>query len=154
MRRTVEAVRQLPQSAKILEVGSGAHAYLLPPNAGAIGVDPLADEYRQLFPKWQGRAETIAAYGEDLPFDDASFDLVLCDNVVDHAEGPRRISRRDIARTKAERLALLPPSTSITRSTISLPWLMALGERSGFHLRSHLSLTILCISHCRQHVSS
>jgi ubiquinone/menaquinone biosynthesis C-methylase UbiE len=34
---------------------------------------------------------TIAAPGEDLPFGDASFDVVLCDNVVDHAENPRRI---------------------------------------------------------------
>lgn len=45
----------------------------------------------ELFPVWQGLAQTIAAFGEQLPFDDCSFDVVLCDNVVDHAESPSRI---------------------------------------------------------------
>jgi ubiquinone/menaquinone biosynthesis C-methylase UbiE len=38
--------------------------------------------------------------GERLPFADASFDVVLCDNVVDHAENPRRILE-EIARVMA-----------------------------------------------------
>jgi len=59
--------------------------------ASKMGVDPLADHYRQLFPAWQDRAETVAAFGESLPFAEGSFDIVLCDNVVDHAENPRRI---------------------------------------------------------------
>jgi ubiquinone/menaquinone biosynthesis C-methylase UbiE len=33
-----------------------------------------------------------AAAGEALPFRDAEFDLVLCDNVIDHAEHPARIA--------------------------------------------------------------
>jgi ubiquinone/menaquinone biosynthesis C-methylase UbiE len=33
----------------------------------------------------------VAAEGESLPFPDNSFDVVLCDNVVDHAESPRKI---------------------------------------------------------------
>lgn len=49
-----------------------------------------------------GRARTIAAWGEKLPLEDASFDLVLCDNVVDHAENPRRIVE-EIARVLAPR---------------------------------------------------
>lgn len=40
---------------------------------------------------WQGRAHTIAAFGEQLPFADFSFDVVLSDNVVDHAKSPKRI---------------------------------------------------------------
>jgi ubiquinone/menaquinone biosynthesis C-methylase UbiE len=35
--------------------------------------------------------------GETLPFEDASFDVVLCDNVVDHALDPRGILK-EIAR--------------------------------------------------------
>jgi SAM-dependent methyltransferase len=31
--------------------------------------------------------------GESLPFPDRSFDVVLCDNVVDHAESPEQIVR-------------------------------------------------------------
>jgi ubiquinone/menaquinone biosynthesis C-methylase UbiE len=53
-----------------------------------------------LFPAWQGRVRTIAARGERLPFDDGSYDIVLCDKVVDHAEDPRRIVE-EIARVLA-----------------------------------------------------
>jgi len=48
--------------------------------------------YGSLFPGWQGCARTVAAVGEALPFADQSFDVVLCDNVVDHAESPERIA--------------------------------------------------------------
>ena len=86
------AARPLTGDERVLEVGSGAHGLIFFfAGRDKVGVDPLADEYRALFPAWQERARTIAAFGEDLPFADASFDVVLCDNVVDHAEGPRRI---------------------------------------------------------------
>lgn len=85
-------VRPIAADARVLEVGSGAHGLIFFFKGGErVGVDPLADHYRQLFPMWQGRARTIAAFGERLPFDDCSFDVVLCDNVVDHAESPRTI---------------------------------------------------------------
>jgi SAM-dependent methyltransferase len=92
VRRCIEQVCPVHADARILEVGSGAHGiifFLGFPNA--IGVDPLADIYPSLFPAWQGRVKTLQAYGEDLPFDDGSFDLVLCDNVIDHAERPEAI---------------------------------------------------------------
>jgi SAM-dependent methyltransferase len=83
---------------RLLEVGSGAHGHVFFLGVdGAIGIDPLAEEYRELFPAWQSRARTVSAYGEALPFDDASFDVVISDNVVDHAESPGRIAR-EIAR--------------------------------------------------------
>ncbi|HEX6742435.1 MAG TPA: methyltransferase domain-containing protein [Sphingomicrobium sp.] len=95
------AVRPLPEGARVLEVGSGAHGLIFFfGGAERVGVDPLADEYRSLFPGWQERARTIPAFGEQLPFDDGSFDVVLCDNVVDHAENPRRIIE-EIARVLA-----------------------------------------------------
>lgn len=91
-RAKLAAVGDIPADASILEVGSGAHGLIFFFEGGErVGVDPLADHYRELFPAWQGRARTIAAFGEKLPFDDASFDVVLSDNVVDHAESPRRI---------------------------------------------------------------
>lgn len=57
-----------------------------------VGVDPLADHLRQLFP-WQRASSvpTIAAGGEHLPFADAEFDIVLSDNVIDHAHDPQAI---------------------------------------------------------------
>ena len=92
VREQLERIQPLPSPARVLEVGSGAHGLIFFFEADEkVGVDPLADHYRQLFPAWQGRAKTIAAGGEKLPFPDAAFDIVLSDNVVDHAENPRRI---------------------------------------------------------------
>lgn len=92
VRAKLGSLHAIPQDARVLEVGSGAHGLIFFFDAPErVGVDPLADEYRTLFPAWQDRARTLAADGERLPLPDASFDIVLCDNVVDHAEGPRQI---------------------------------------------------------------
>lgn len=92
VRRKLEAVGTIPRRARVLEVGSGAHGLIFFFKAAEkVGVDPLADHYRELFPAWQGRASTVAAFGEQLPFDDGLFEVVLSDNVVDHAENPRVI---------------------------------------------------------------
>lgn len=94
LRARLARIRPIGEATRVLEVGSGAHGHVffLSPSGSceAVGVDPLAEAYRELFP-WQHRARTLAAYGESLPFPDASFDVVLSDNVVDHAEDPRRI---------------------------------------------------------------
>lgn len=95
MKRTAK-VRQMlceihpfSESESVLEVGSGAHGLIF--NFGnnfCVGVDPLAHNYQKLFPLWQKNAYTIVAIGERLPFADSSFDIVLSDNVIDHAEKP------------------------------------------------------------------
>ena len=92
VREKLEAFQPIKADARMVEVGSGAHGLIFYFGADhGIGVDPLAVSYGNLFPRWQGRAQTIAAVGESLPFADRSFDVVLCDNVVDHAESPRKI---------------------------------------------------------------
>jgi SAM-dependent methyltransferase len=94
VRAKLEAIRPIPDDARVLEVGSGAHGLIFYfGSTNGVGVDPLADHYARLFPAWQSRAKTVAAPGEALPFDDHSFDIVLCDNVVDHATDPARIVR-------------------------------------------------------------
>ncbi|HEX8283841.1 MAG TPA: methyltransferase domain-containing protein [Pyrinomonadaceae bacterium] len=101
VREKLERVRPVAGDARVLEVGSGAHGLVFYFGTGrGVGCDPLACDYAALFPAWQGRARTIAAAGERLPFADASFDVVLCDNVVDHAEDPARIAR-ELARVLA-----------------------------------------------------
>ena len=78
---------------RALEVGSGAHGLVFfLDGLRASGVDPLALDYARLFPQWQSAVPTAAAAGERLPFAAAAFDLVLCDNVVDHAEDPAAIA--------------------------------------------------------------
>jgi SAM-dependent methyltransferase len=94
VRELLETFQPIAPDARVIEVGSGAHGLIFcfgPENS--VGVDPLAVNYGGLFPHWQRRAATVAAVGESLPFFDQSFDVVLCDNVVDHAESPSRIVR-------------------------------------------------------------
>lgn len=95
VRDLLESFQPIPHDASVIEVGSGAHGLIFCFEGGErrVGVDPLAVDYRSLFPRWQRRAHTVAAVGESLPFREGSFDVVLCDNVVDHAESPAQIVR-------------------------------------------------------------
>lgn len=91
-RRELEKFQKISADARVLEVGSGASGLIFGFGSEfGIGIDPLAVEYKQLFPVWQKNAATVAAVGEALPFADASFDIVLSDNVIDHAAEPLRI---------------------------------------------------------------
>lgn len=94
VRDLLESFQPIPSNARVIEVGSGAHGLIFCfEGERRVGVDPLAVDYSGLFPVWQRRAQTVAAVGESLPFRDRSFDVVICDNVVDHAESPLQIVR-------------------------------------------------------------
>ena len=84
---------QLPDRPRVLEVGTAGRGLLcyLPSTWQRVGVDPLALDYRFIFPPWTRLVQTCAAFGEALPFGPQVFDLVLCDNVIDHAESPKTI---------------------------------------------------------------
>jgi SAM-dependent methyltransferase len=101
VREFLQQVRPVDDDMRVLEVGSGAHGLIFYfGTQHGIGVDPLAHYYLSLFPHWQQRVPTVAGFGESLPFADNSFDIVLCDNVVDHAESPAGILS-EIARVLA-----------------------------------------------------
>ncbi len=92
VRAALQSIQPIDRDARVLEVGSGAHGLIFYfGSEQAVGVDPLAESYAQLFSAWQGRVSTVAAFGEALPFPEASFDIVLSHNVVDHAESPETI---------------------------------------------------------------
>ncbi len=92
VRELLETFQPIRNDARVIEVGSGAHGLIFYfGTEPGVGVDPLAVSYGRLFPMWQRSAKTVAACGESLPFPDQSFDIVLCDNVVDHAESPKQI---------------------------------------------------------------
>ena len=89
VRTLLKSYHPITPDVRVLEVGSGAQGliFFFGVERG-VGVDPLAQSYAKLFPEWQSRVTTVAAFGESLPFAQSSFDIVLCDNVVDHAESP------------------------------------------------------------------
>lgn len=92
IRQKLEEIHPIAPDANVIEVGSGAHGLIFGFGGGfGVGVDPLAVDYKRLFPKWQKDADTVAAIGEELPFADGAFDVVLSDNVIDHAENPLKI---------------------------------------------------------------
>jgi SAM-dependent methyltransferase len=91
VRAKLDAIRPIIESTRVLEVGSGSEGLIFFFGVeNAVGVDPLADHYAAMFP-WHARVTTVAAGGEALPFEEASFDVALCDNVVDHAVDPAQI---------------------------------------------------------------
>jgi SAM-dependent methyltransferase len=93
VRDLLETFQPIKPDARVVEVGSGAHGLIFYfGSQDGIGVDPLAVSYGSLFPRWQRCAPTVAAVGESLPISDRSFYVVLCDNVVDHAESPVKIA--------------------------------------------------------------
>ena len=101
VRELLETFQPIRADARVIEVGSGAHGLIFYfGSKPGVGVDPLAVSYGRLFPVWQRSAQTVAACGESLPFADQSFDVVLCDNVVDHAESPKQIVK-ELARVLA-----------------------------------------------------
>ena len=91
VRALLEQVHPIAADATVLEVGSGAHGLVFYFGSRGVGIDPLAVSYASLFPMWQREVPTVAGFGEHLPFADRIFDVVLCDNVVDHAESPAQI---------------------------------------------------------------
>lgn len=89
LQKRLSKIHSIKNTDKILEVGSGAHGLVFGfENNFAVGIDPLAVEYKRLFPIWQQNTQTLSAIGEKLPFGDSSFEIVLSDNVIDHAEDP------------------------------------------------------------------
>ncbi len=89
IRNRLEAINPITGTTRILEVGSGTGGLIFGfGNNFKIGIDPLAAHYKQLFPLIQSMADTAAAIGEQLPFADAAFDIVLSDNVIDHGTRP------------------------------------------------------------------
>ena len=93
----------LDTSANVLELGIGPLGIgwsAFTPTSRAVGVDPLArftvntsdDSIDRFFKELQMRTDFLQGDATArLPLDDASFDLIVCENVVDHTQDPRAV---------------------------------------------------------------
>ncbi|MBD3167672.1 methyltransferase domain-containing protein [bacterium] len=81
---------------RILEIGGGPAGIVshMPRAGRRVSIDPLEAYFRRVPSFTAARdpaVEYLEAEGEHLPFEDASFDLVLMDNVLDHCRKPVRV---------------------------------------------------------------
>lgn len=87
----------------VLEVGCGPMGGIYyAPGRLRVGLDPLAASYVRDIDFSRGGVQLVTGVGERLPFPDASFDIVICANVIDHVDRPEetlrelgRVVRRD-----------------------------------------------------------
>ncbi len=97
VRASLEEHVALGPETKILEVGCGPHGVSFFLDVGDVtAVDPLAAFYDDAFAWVREGARgvtTLEARGEDLPFEDGAFDVVITDNVLDHTREPARVLR-------------------------------------------------------------
>lgn len=88
-------------AADVLDVGCGAGQQLLPfaerRNSKCVGVDAapeVSSVGSEVFEKagFAGKGEFICAFGEDLPFEDESFDVVICRVALPYMENRKAIA--------------------------------------------------------------
>jgi len=83
------------EGKRFLDVGAGfGEMSVAAAKQGAVayGVEPDAEKHRaaDLWARVNGvEATFVAAYGEDLPFEDDFFDVVLCNDVLEHVGNAR-----------------------------------------------------------------
>ncbi|HXH72456.1 MAG TPA: class I SAM-dependent methyltransferase [Mariprofundaceae bacterium] len=82
----------LPQDAKILEIGCGpVCASKLIRCGKKTYVDPLLDNYRRAFPGELPEGELLASMGESIPKPDHSFDCIICLNTLGFVMNPELV---------------------------------------------------------------
>lgn len=90
----IDGVDMWQAATAALEIGGGPHPMVAQGRwRFAAAVDPLNDGYAacDLFPPPPLTFTPIAAPGEQLPLTSATFDLVVCDNCLDHVADPGRV---------------------------------------------------------------
>jgi SAM-dependent methyltransferase len=91
--------RGLDRVRSVLDVGSGVGhwarliAAIVSPEAAITGVDPEPEWVREASRRTPERFTFVEGTGEDLPFPDATFDLVTCQTVLIHTPDPRAVIR-------------------------------------------------------------
>jgi len=88
-----ERIMKFNKDTKILQIGCGPLDIINYFDKGELhSVDPLADFYKDRFKGVDYRKSGLEqAPGEELPYPDDYFDLVILDNVIDHTNDPVRV---------------------------------------------------------------
>jgi SAM-dependent methyltransferase len=148
----------LPESPSILEVGTGqghfarAWAPHFPSGFSFVGLDPeerslviarARTESLRMHRSLEGTFEFIAGRAESLPFEDDSFDLVMCQTLLIHLADPRRgfdemvricrpggviLACEPNNLAAAQRLALLPDDTADPFIELRFAWRCTRGK--------------------------
>lgn len=87
--KQIEFVADISSDSNGLEIGGGATPLILDfPVSQKRLVDPLMDFYLQTFPDIFQNQNSLCdnAKGENLPYEDNSFDYIISRNVLDHVE--------------------------------------------------------------------
>jgi SAM-dependent methyltransferase len=113
--------------ARVMDLGCGAGDSVdlfrgLNPEVNWVGVD--VEDSPEVSGRTRADAEFVTFDGQRLPFEDASFDLVYCKQVLEHVESPHELLR-EVAR-------VLKPGGSFAGSTSQL---------EAFHSRSIFNWT-------------
>jgi len=82
---------EIKDQTKILEIGASPVCILTNINRGQkYGLDPLMDHFKEHF-KMDPEITWEKGVGEQLPFPDSTFDVVVISNTLDHAEDPKKV---------------------------------------------------------------
>lgn len=84
------SIANITPATQILDVGCGISTVLHFLDGTKIGIDPLADEYREIY-TYPNDIEIVNAPGESIPFDAGRFDVVTCSNCIDHTSTPATV---------------------------------------------------------------
>jgi ubiquinone/menaquinone biosynthesis C-methylase UbiE len=85
----IKRVCEINDDKKILDIGCGISTVLHFINGERYGIDPLANEYLGLY-KYPKDITIKYGLGENIPFQDQFFDIILCSNALDHNVNPHQ----------------------------------------------------------------
>lgn len=97
LERHVSALEE--SGARVLELGAaqGLHSIALKRQGfDSVGVEPWAEAIetgKEISTQVGTPVDIVQGVGESLPFEDASFDVVLAENVMEHVTDPRAVFR-------------------------------------------------------------
>ncbi len=85
--------KQYPEDGTVLEIGCGPICISrLLPQQHKTYLDPMVDDFRRMFPgELPEEGEYLATAAEDIPKPAASYDLIICLNMIPHTLNPELV---------------------------------------------------------------